>query len=281
MSVSARSFGTASATALLLGAITLSWWGALDEAASEHTHAALQRALVTFALTRTLNGVISVAQGTQLAFEPAGVGVVISAGEILDPLNDLVEQFSWLTLLAATSLGVQIMLGEMFATTAINIILSVVIVLGIVALWWRTDRHQAVRSAVLRLAATLLFVRFAIVLATLGTGLVNEHFLTEREEAAVDYLSQTRAKIEANTDAAPTPATSTDSVLERLNKFIDDQKRALDIENRLTRLRLDVEAAVEQVVNLIVVYIIETLLLPLGFLVVGWGLVKQAWRRLT
>ncbi len=90
----------------------------------------MKRALVTFALTRTLNGVISVAQGTQLAFEPAGVGVVISAGEILDPLNDLVEQFSWLTLLAATSLGVQIMLGEMFATTAVNVALSVVVVLG-------------------------------------------------------------------------------------------------------------------------------------------------------
>ena len=133
----------------------------------------------------------------------------------------------------------------------------------------------------LRLAATLLFVRFAIVFATLGTGFVNEHFLTQREEAAVDYLSQTRAKIEATTDAAPVPATSTDSVLERLNKFIDDQKQALDIENRLTRLRLDVEDAVEQVVNLIVVYVIETLLLPLGFLVVGWALVKQAWRRMT
>jgi hypothetical protein len=127
----------------------------------------------------------------------------------------------------------------------------------------------------------LLFVRFAIVLATLGTGLVNEYFLTQREETAVDYLSQTREKIEATTDAAPAPGTSTDSVLERFNKFIDDQKQALDIENRLSRLRLDVEAAVEQVVNLIVVYIIETLLLPLGFLVVAWGLVKQAWRRLT
>jgi hypothetical protein len=46
-------------------------------------------------------------------------------------------------------------------------------------------------------------------------------------------------------------------------------------------LRLDVEGAVEQVVNLIVVYVVETLLLPLGFLVVAWGLVKQAWRRMT
>lgn len=281
MAISARWWGTVAGTAVLVSALALSWWGALDEAASERTHAALQRALVTFALTRTLNGVISVAQGTQLAFEPAGVGVVISAGEILDPLNDLVEQFSWLTLLAATSLGVQIMLGEMFATTAVNVALSVVVMLGLVALWWPRARSAVWRTAVLRLTATLLFVRFAIVVATLGTAFVNEHFLTQREEASMDFLSQTRTRIESNTEAAPAPSTSTDSVLERLNKFIDDKKQALDIESRLTRLRLDVEDAVEQVVNLIVVYVIETLILPLIFLVVAWGLVKQAWRRLT
>ena len=40
-------------------------WGALDEAASERSHAALKRALVTVALTRTLYGVIAVAQGTR------------------------------------------------------------------------------------------------------------------------------------------------------------------------------------------------------------------------
>ncbi len=276
--MNSRALGTASATLLLLAALGLSWSGTLDRAAADTTHAALKRALVTFALTRTLNGVISVAQGTELAFEPAGVGVVISAGQILDPLNDLVEQFSWLTLLAATSLGIQIMLGEMFATHAVNIALSAVMALGIVALWWRRD--TAWRAPVLRLTAGLVFARFAVVVMTLGTGFVNEHFLTQREQASVEILSQTRAKIESPTES-PAPTTSSDSVLQRLNKFLDDQRQALDVEKRLAGLREDVEQAVEQVVNLIVVYVIETLLLPLGFLVVAWALVKQVWRRMT
>jgi len=278
---SARTLGAVVATFLLLAALALCWWGALDRAASERTHAALERALVTFALTRTLNGVISVAQGTELAFEPAGVGVVISAGQILDPLNDLVEQFSWLTLMAATSLGIQIMLGEMFATPLVNVLLSIAVVLGLFAVWWRTQRYDRARRALLRLTTTLIFVRFAIVVATLGTAFVNEHFLTQREQASVEILSQTRTRIESTNEPATAPATSTDSVLEKLNKFIDDQRQALDVENRLSRLKQDVEEAVEQVVNLIVVYVIETLLLPLGFLVVAWALVKQAWRRMT
>ncbi len=63
-------------------------------------------------------------------------------------------------------------------------------------------------------------------LATLGTGFVNEHFLTQREKASVDFLSQTRAQIESSNEAiAPSPRRRTDSVLERFNKFIDDQRR--------------------------------------------------------
>lgn len=276
-----RAVGATAATALLLTALVLAWWGALDSVASERTHAAMQRALVTFALTRTLNGVISVAQGTELAFEPAGVGVVVSAGEILDPLNDLVEQFSWLTLMAASSLGIQLLLGQMFASVVVNVALTISIVAALVALWWRPAAHRGTRASVLRLTATFVFVRFAIALATLGTGLVDEYYLAQREQAAVDSLSHTRNDIDAMNTSPALPNTTPDSVLERLNKFLDDQRQALDVEARLTRLREHVEAAVENVVDLIVVYVIETLILPLGFLVVAWALVKQVWRRIV
>lgn len=275
------SIGASAASLLLLATLALSWWGGLDAAAAERTHAALQRALVTFALTRTLNGIISVAQGTELAFQPAGVGVVLSAGQILDPLNDLVEQFSWLTLLAATSLGVQLMLGELFATAAVNVALSIAIGVSIVLLWWQPARFPLARPALLRLTATFVFLRFAVAIATLGTAFVSQHFLTPREDVSMAFLAQTSENIESAGTPSEPSSTTPDSVLQRLNKFIDDQREALDIERRLAQLKGAVETAVEHVVNLIVVYIIETLLLPLGFLVVAWALVKQAWRRIT
>ena len=52
------------------------------------------------------------------------VGVVLTAGEILDPLNDLVERFSWIVLLAASSLALQLLLGEVVMTPAMNIAIS-------------------------------------------------------------------------------------------------------------------------------------------------------------
>jgi hypothetical protein len=275
--------GRIAATAIslfLIATMALSWWGAFDAAASERTQAALQRALVTYALSRTLNGVISVAQGTELAFQPAGVGVVLTPGEILDPLNDLIEQFSTLTLLAATSLGLQIMLGQMFATPLVNAALSLAIAASLVLLWWTPPRLSGAQPVVLRLTASFIFLRFAIAAATLATGYVDEHFLAARESASVTFLAQTSTHIESTNTATPAPSTTPDSVLERLNQFIDDQRQALDIEQHLRNLKHTAETAVEEVINLIVVYVIETLLLPLGFLIVGWAVVKQAWRRI-
>ena len=85
---------------MLISLIALSWTQLLDQPAQAGTAATLKRALATYAIARGLNGVISVAQGTEIAIQPVGVGLTISAGEILDPLNDLVEHFSWLVLVA-------------------------------------------------------------------------------------------------------------------------------------------------------------------------------------
>jgi hypothetical protein len=54
----------------------------------------LRITLTVYAIARGLNAVISAAQGTELSIEPMGVGLTLTPGEILDPLNDLIEQFS-------------------------------------------------------------------------------------------------------------------------------------------------------------------------------------------
>ena len=68
---------------LLLLAVILSSVSSVDRVAEADHKALFQRALITFALARTLNGVISAVQGTELALQPAGVGVTLTPGQIL------------------------------------------------------------------------------------------------------------------------------------------------------------------------------------------------------
>src|SRR5512139_3807710 len=92
---------------LVVTLLAFAYEGTADDYGHHYTQQTLKRALVTFAIARGLNAVISVAQGTEVSIEPAGVGVNFTPGQILDPLNDLIESFSWVMLLAATSLGIQ------------------------------------------------------------------------------------------------------------------------------------------------------------------------------
>jgi hypothetical protein len=62
-------------TAVIVLAVAGAVTGHVDKASEEQAENALKNALVTFAVARTLNGVISVAQGTEVALEPGAVGV--------------------------------------------------------------------------------------------------------------------------------------------------------------------------------------------------------------
>ena len=254
----------AAASIALLLVVGLSWWAPLDTLARERLEASLETALVSFAIARTLNGVISVAQGTEVAFQPAGVGVVLTAGEILDPLNDLIERFSWLVLMAASSLGMQIVLSEMFAASWVNIAVTAVLALAVAALWFPLRDRS--RRIVLRLAAGIVFVRFLVVFAALGTSLLSQAFLAEREDTAIGFLSRTSEAADAYPTPSPAPGAPPESMLDRFERFFDDQQRTLDIEARIERLRSQTETAIAHLIDLIVVYVLETVLLPVAFL---------------
>ena len=75
----------------------------LDAPAIKQVDAGLKRALISYAAARTLNALISLAQGTEISAQPLGFGVTLTPGQLLDPLNDLVEQFS--ALMLATSIA--------------------------------------------------------------------------------------------------------------------------------------------------------------------------------
>ena len=78
-----------------------------DDYGTKYTDEGFERSLVSFAIAKGLNGAISIVQGTEVALEPAGVGVILTPGQILDPANDLIERFSWIMLICTISLGIQ------------------------------------------------------------------------------------------------------------------------------------------------------------------------------
>ena len=81
----------AALTILVVAATALAWAGTADQIARDATADNFREALAVAALARAFNGVISVAQGTEVAIQPIGVGVTLTLGEILDPIKALLQ----------------------------------------------------------------------------------------------------------------------------------------------------------------------------------------------
>ncbi|MEM9624394.1 MAG: hypothetical protein AAF993_22330, partial [Pseudomonadota bacterium] len=144
-------------TLVVAAAVALSWSGIADQHAHEQTSATFKKALAAAALARAFNGVISVAQGTEVAIQPVGVGVTLTVGEILDPLNDLVERFAVLALAASVSLGLQMTVGDMVTSVWLNGALSIS-ALACLALLWLPGAATSVVAASLRVLAAVVFL---------------------------------------------------------------------------------------------------------------------------
>lgn len=256
--------------ALALVVVGLAISGTVDRAGFDYTEQSFKRALVTFAVARGLNAVISVAQGTEIAVEPAGVGVNFTPGQVLDPVNDLVERFSWVMLASATALGVQRLLLEVFAAQPFTWLLAAVWLAAVLTLWWPRGAPW-LRPFLWRLALLLMVLRFSIPLIALGSELLYQAFLQEHYTASTARIEEVTGNIrqinQGAEQAAPTPEEL--SLMERARRMVESAVAAVDVRGYIERYEQAAAEVSEQVINLIVVFLVQTVLLPLLFI---WGI---------
>jgi len=253
-------------TVLVLVAVAAALSGIVDDASESYAEDAFRRALVTFAVARTLNGVISVAQGTEVALEPGGVGVNLSVGQILDPINDLVERFSAVMLVAASSLGLQNFLLSMTAWWGLSAALILAALFAITTIWSKRLAENKYASAASRIFLVILFIRFAVPLLIIGTNLVSDTFLASSQAEATAALEATRTEIEDLNEDPDVPPDPDQSLLDRIGSIIDESLESMDATDRLARLKESASNTSEHIINLIVIFVLQTIILPLVFL---------------
>lgn len=213
----------------------------------------LKVTLTVYAMARGLNAVISVAQGTEMSIEPMGVGLTLTPGEVLDPLNDLIEQFSLVLLLASASIGVQqivLMLGDHQAIR-ITLALLAVVTLVVSSLPAVSD---GLKLMLLRLVIVLTLLRLLIPGLALVSHQAQQWLQADRQEA-VSVLQSTQSSV----DDFNTQYQSQSS------GWFSDLRDRLDIEARLDKVKARAEQGVEAAVYLLAEFVLIMVLLPLLF----------------
>jgi hypothetical protein len=252
----------------------------MDQRAAEDYEQLFQRAFVTFALARTINGVISVVQGTEVALQPAGVGVTLTPGEILDPVNDLVERFSWIMMGATISLGVQNVLLDVSAWWIIQGLVAALAAWLLIRLWYPGQGSQFNRILFIRVFPLLLFIRFAVPVMLISNDLLYQEFLEQRFEQSTEIITEAgkefeQIEAEANKENSQD---DDDGMLNSLTRAWSSTVKSVDLSGRLQRMQAQAAVVIEHLIQLSVVFILQTALLPVVFLWFFIQVIKRLFR---
>jgi len=258
--------------------VVLSFGGIADRIGQDYTESGFKRAMITFASARAINGLISVAQGTEVAVQPGGIGAVLTPGEILDPINDLVEQFSQVMLFSAAVLGTQKLLIEISGWFWFSVLLASVLLYWLATLWLPRLFTPGSQRVALGLAGILLLIRFLVPVAAIANENVFALFLASGYEEANRQLEDATMELGSEEQQRIGPAVETtgadSSLLDTLGGYYKSAKAKADVPARLEELKTVANKTAEEIVDLIVLFMVQTLLLPLLFAWLGYSATK-------
>ncbi|WP_304546239.1 hypothetical protein [Sulfurimonas microaerophilic] len=251
----------------------------IDKGALELQNEAFNRAMITFGIAKSLNALISFIQGTELSLSPAGLGLTLSVGEILDPLNDMVERFSWVMLLASISLGIQkfllIISGKLFLQTIF--VLSGII--SLVMIWYKKLHQNIFFTYSLKIFILLVFLRFGAIVFIYFSQFTYGAILENEYKQSLQIVENTKTELESYQHKSTTQVQESDeNIFTRIKKHYTSSLESMNISKQLEAIEESSNKAFNNIVVLITIFIVESILLPLLYIWLVINSVKFVFR---
>lgn len=250
----------------------------LGQPADEHLDEALRQATVGFMTVSTIKAGLAVLEGSSLNAQ-LGMGVSIQVGDVIQAIYDYVD-IAWRTLFVAAValLGLKLVLAT--AVDVAPFVLGLFLVIGALVLLTNADgRFQRARAGGLDLVRTLPVLLIVLVFV-LPASVLGASALSERLTAVM--LEEAGAELEAVETVLAPLHDPQGGWMERMRDARDS------LERLLTQLRSRGEALFLATLRLIVGYLFDCVVFPLGLAwlgtrvargAVGWVLAESRWQR--
>jgi hypothetical protein len=244
----------------------LAWLSPIDAVATRQVEDGLTRSLESFAVARSLNAVISLLQSTDASFAVFGIGGKVSPFQVLEPIHSLIAQFGDLMLAASIAFGVQRLLIAIGA----HWVLSTLLTLASAAWCWQAWRGRASPGWLNQTLFILLLVKFSVPAVTLASDQV---FQAVMEKPYVEAQAAITGSSERLSELSPPPVEpgTAESMNERAKRWWSGASQKLDVSARIAAWRDVASQTVKHFIQVMVVFLLQTLILPLLFL---WAFLK-------
>lgn len=236
----------------------------------QQAHAVLKRSLLlssaSFATARLIDRGIAFVSEAQFS-----VGVAsIKPGQMLKPLQDMAVRYSDVMVLAMTSVGLQLFLLEFGKLAALPLFGSGALVSAVAWLIGPVSWRPLLTYLLRIFMVLLILVRIGIPFAAVAVGELSVWVLEPQRQAAEAALSVETAQLQQVEQPLGSPA---DGALAWLKQL------AANANELFSAVKAFSDSMVEKLIQLIVVYSLQTLIFPLLSLYLLWHLGRWFVRR--
>lgn len=241
---------------------------AIDTTAKTLVDDSFSQAIIVFGSAKALNAVISLAQGTELSLP----FFVVAIGEVLDPVNDLVEQFSLVMLASMTSLGIQKIFLNFVTNEIYNYLLLVLVIVLNIWLYKRFRNDNKLRDIFFKVVFVLLFLRFAIPMISYVNDISYNYFV--KEEYNIERLNENIVKVKedvSRVNQETLQAKKESSIFDKIVEKFDSEYYSKKVQEYTDA----VDNSSEYIIDLIIVFIFQTIFLPILFLFILYWFIKS------
>lgn len=232
-------------------ALILSQLRLMDDYSDRYTSKALAVAAVSYASARGINALVSVAQ-TSTVEGGLLVSGSVGIGQLLDPLNDLIERFSSVMTWVLASLALQ---KTLLLISSDSLFILLLWLLGGATILFMLQTRQVPARLFLRLFLVMLLLRFSVTLAVSLNSAVDGWFLQQQTMQYQQQVGEFKAELS-----------------------FDDPVELVNESGFFQQLEARVEQVVGSLINLMVLFLLTSLLLPLLFFYLLVHGVRLLWR---
>ena len=246
----------------------------VDARTAEYFSQAVTRTGLAYATARAINASVSVIKESNLQLEPAGIGVSLAAGQLLDPVDDLTERLSSVLITAITSLGVQKLLFEIGTHLAPPIV-AVLLLLFSALVWSNHPRIAALQKTAARLVVIVVALRFCLPVSSFANTFIDDRFFDQRIEKVSSELRILTRELHQLEDLSLLESTGILDVIENSGSLIKQKMQAF--RNALQASLINMAAIIDNLLELTFLYVsiffVQVMIIPLLML---WIIVKIA-----
>lgn len=246
----------------------------VDSGTDDYFGEAITKAGVAYATARAINASVSVIKESNLQLEPAGIGVSLAIGQLLDPVDDMTERLSAVLVTAITSLGVQKLsydIGVSLAPAAAAILLLVLSVL----VWSGKSRVAALQFFLVRLLVLVAALRFCLPLSSLANAYIYETYFAQQIAETSDELQLQTRNFDQFENLSLPESSGILGAIENSGSFI--KQKSLAFKNALQGSVTNMAAIIDNLLQLTFLYVgiffLQVMIFPLLIL---WIIVKIA-----